>query len=148
MGPIGYDRPVIMLVEDSSDIRQLMVDLLEEYTVLSFPSGQSALEYIWRHPEQRIDLVISDYEMPGTKGVETLDQIRSIMPLVRTILMSGSIVGSLEELARCHHFDGCLAKPFAIKDLFALVKQALAESPRARPGNGSGEQPPAPGPVV
>lgn len=59
--------PVVLLVEDHADIRDLLrVQLeLDDYTVLEAGSGERALELL---RDERIDLVLLDAELPGMTG--------------------------------------------------------------------------------
>ena len=66
-GSASAVAPRILLVEDSDDLRALMVLVLESegYSVDAVPTAQEALELLNRCP---YDLLLSDYALPGHTG--------------------------------------------------------------------------------
>lgn len=79
----------ILLVEDSDDLRTLMVLILEAegYRVDSARSAEDALRLLC---EQRYDLVLSDYALPGHDGVWLLQEAvaRELIPTPRGIIVT------------------------------------------------------------
>jgi two-component system, cell cycle response regulator DivK len=67
----------ILVVEDSADVRELLVSLLTRsgYAVTSAPNGQVALELL---AAQRPDLILLDLSMPILDGWQTLAAIRAL----------------------------------------------------------------------
>lgn len=82
-------RRTILLVDDEPDIleslRELIEVSLEDVEVLTVESGEEALKTI---QSQHVDLIVSDYKMPGMNGLELLIQSRSIAPRVPRIMMT------------------------------------------------------------
>src|SRR5262249_3712715 len=90
----------IMVIDNDPAILELLRMVLERHVLYSFGSGNDALEWFESHRSSHVvDLVISDCEMPGMSGMETIRRIRSFDPKSRCILMSGSSVEDVGALA-------------------------------------------------
>jgi two-component system, NtrC family, sensor kinase len=78
----------LLIVDDEPNVlksvRRLLIDT--DYKVLSADSGESALELF---NTDKIQLVISDYRMPGMNGVEFLNKVREKHPDTIRIILSG-----------------------------------------------------------
>ena len=115
----------ILVVDDESDVREMIeVGLsLDGHQVLSVESGEKAVEVIRQH---HVDLVISDFKMPGMSGVETISELRRIAPHVPVIVVTGYLApGTVQE---CLALGGVevLRKPFPFRRLEQAVKAALS----------------------
>ncbi len=68
---------LILVVDDSSMFRQAVSELLyiHKYRVITATNGDSALGILEQHPE--IDLVITDFNMPGMDGCQLCQKIRA-----------------------------------------------------------------------
>lgn len=82
--------PKILIVDDDPDILQLLGETLR--SAPDFPNTlyleadpNAALERIAREP---VDLVISDYKMPGMDGVDLLLQVKANAPRTLRMLMT------------------------------------------------------------
>jgi len=80
----------ILIVDDDFSVRHLVQDTLEPlgYNILEAGSGEDALAVIKRS-EEKVDMVVTDLIMPGMNGQELLENIRTILPDIKSILMSG-----------------------------------------------------------
>jgi CheY-like chemotaxis protein len=65
----------VLIVEDDDDARQLVVKVLESQGALvkAVSSAREALEILGR---ERIDVLLSDIEMPGTDGYQLIRELR------------------------------------------------------------------------
>jgi PAS domain S-box-containing protein len=87
----------VLHVDDEEGVRELVAELLsrelDRFEVVGAASARDALERLERDD---VDCVVSDYDMPGTNGLELLDDIREQHPDLPFILYTGK--GS-EEIA-------------------------------------------------
>ncbi len=111
----------ILIVDDEAVQRELLKGFLEKlgFEVLEAEDGEQAIA-IFR--EEPIDLVLLDQKMPGISGEETLERLKAINPLVRSIMITayGSI-GTAVNVMKLGA-DDFLEKPV---DLEVLEKKIL-----------------------
>ena len=70
--------PTILLVDDQRDILRLLHSTLDtlkvpELEIIEAPSGEEALLEIGR---RKIDLLVTDYLLPGITGIELMHKMR------------------------------------------------------------------------
>ena len=81
-------KAVILCVDDEKNPLTLRKLVLERagYTVLTASSAEEAMKLITGN---HIDLVVSDYLMPGVVGTELAKQIKKVHPNIPFVLLSG-----------------------------------------------------------
>ncbi len=118
--------PTILLVDDQRDILRLLHSALNtlghEFDVIESPSGEEALlEASRRH----IDLLVSDYLLPGMNGIELMHKIRTRHPDVKVVL----VTGMTDRKARDEMFNAGAAalfdKPIPLADFLDVVERSL-----------------------
>ncbi len=90
--------------------------LAHDYNVITADSGAQALE-LSRGSAEKIDLLLSDFQMPGMTGIDLATQLSLERPGLGVLLMSGFPNGMLV-LNEGWHF---LSKPFIPSQLCALI---------------------------
>jgi CheY-like chemotaxis protein len=112
-------RGMILVVDDSVDIRGLAKRLLEKagYAVLTAPDGEEGLRCYEEHRSD-IVLLLTDVMMPRMNGFELADRVLSMDPQIPVLFMSGQEWGAYRGLK-------CVTKPIAPAELVELVDQAL-----------------------
>jgi two-component system, cell cycle response regulator CpdR len=116
----------ILLADDDAATRDLVQRALalDGHEVIVTQDGTEALEKILS-PTGRIDLLISDVQMPGVDGIELVEKGLCASPGLRVILMSG-FAG---ELGRAEQLKGkvsrMIAKPFTLDEMRSAVRRAL-----------------------
>jgi len=79
----------VLIVDDEADtvdsIRDLLQSQVDGVEVVTANSGAEALESL---PKQRVDLIVSDYRMPGMNGLDFLVRARAVAPKARRALMT------------------------------------------------------------
>ena len=116
----------IMLVDDEVPFVEAMTRRLtrRELEVEQAFSGSEALKKLTTG--SKTEVVILDVKMPGMDGIETLKAIKSQVPLVEVIMLTGhATVESAIEGMKCGAFD-YLLKPCDMDVLMAKVSAAAA----------------------
>ncbi|MEQ1877562.1 MAG: response regulator [Bdellovibrionia bacterium] len=108
----------ILVVDNDAQVRQVLLDYLTNFgfeNVLLAQNGHAALEII-RKPKQRLDIVLSDWEMPSMNGLGLLRALRKMKARQHVgfiMITSGQdreITKVLE--ASKYRIDGYVVKPF------------------------------------
>jgi DNA-binding response OmpR family regulator len=125
------DAPIVLVVEDSEDIRRHIRDHLGEFNVLEAANGQAGLE---KALEILPDLVISDIRMPKMDGIELCrrlkeDERTSHVPVIMLTAKSG-VESRLEGLQT--GADDYLTKPFNSRELKLRVKNLVSQREKLR----------------
>jgi CheY-like chemotaxis protein len=81
--------PVILVVDDNSELREALVPVLESAGREAFGAsdGKAAIVYTREHP---VALLITDLIMPGQEGMETIRQFVKEFPHIPIIAISGN----------------------------------------------------------
>ena len=79
--------PALLLVDDDEDMLILLMRELSQdgYYILTAHDAAEAFDILSRH---RVDMVISDHQMPGMSGVEFLQRVKSLYPDTVRIMCS------------------------------------------------------------
>jgi Response regulator containing CheY-like receiver, AAA-type ATPase, and DNA-binding domains len=118
----------ILVVDDEPEIRELISDFLvdcEGYTVYRAESGPCALQKVL--PENHVDLILSDINMPVMKGFELLKEVRERYPVIKRILITAYNVEDYLELAMKHDIGNIFVKttPFNFQELSRVLDNLL-----------------------
>lgn len=86
----AVERRRVLLVDDDNGVREVLGELLRELNleVIAAPDGQAALK-ILQEPGCKVDILLTDFAMPGINGSETILRAREIRPALHSILMTG-----------------------------------------------------------
>ena len=131
--PIDISELRFLVVEDHGFQRWMMCNVLEGLGaryVFSAPNGRAALE-IFRDRESRIDIVVSDLDMPEMDGMELirhLGETGGSPSLVLASALDRSLVASVESMARAYavRLLGAIEKPVSAKNLLPLLERHRA----------------------
>jgi CheY-like chemotaxis protein/nitrogen-specific signal transduction histidine kinase len=121
-------RKRVLIVDDESIIRMVFRDLLgKEFEVFEAGTGEEALELL---RTQRVDLIVTDKNLPGMTGLALAQQVRMMDPQARIVLMTGyPSLGTTQEALELGLMD-YLLKPFDdIRQVRALIRSALSAPP-------------------
>jgi two-component system, chemotaxis family, chemotaxis protein CheY len=112
-------------MDDDADVRLVLADNLRSagHTVSLAADGQEGMRKFRADPA---DLVITDIFMPAKEGLETILELRRLVPNLPIIAISGRPVGStMLCIARHLGAVATLQKPFSRDELLSAVEQAL-----------------------
>ncbi|PWM45714.1 MAG: DNA-binding response regulator [Clostridiales bacterium] len=117
------NKPLILVVEDDSAIRNLISTTLEthDYKYHTAPNGEAAiLEAVSNKP----DVLLLDLGLPDIDGVEIIKKIRtwSTMPII-VISARSEDHDKIEALDA--GADDYITKPFSVEELLARLRVAL-----------------------
>ena len=118
------ERPTLLLVDDEERILSALRRTLrrEGYEILTVNSVAGALEVLDQRP---VDLILSDFKMPGMTGMELLAEARRRQPRVARLLITGwSQAVSPAELAAAE-VTTLISKPWEDADLKKALREAL-----------------------
>ena len=116
----------VLLVEDDADILGISKQMLENlgYQVICTQNSETAIAMAQENKE-RLNLLITDVIMPDMNGRELSGLIKSFLPDVKVIYMSGytaNVIAHQGVLDDGMHF---LQKPFSIRALAKKVRSVL-----------------------
>ena len=123
-------KPVILLVEDESVVREVTRQVLEHagYEVVECAGPQEALRLAAAH-RGRISLLLSDVVMPEMNGLDLARRIRAIQPSLTTVFMSGYTENAVLQKAARIPRSIYIQKPFTVDLLLTSVATALPGGP-------------------
>ncbi|NGM20613.1 response regulator [Roseomonas stagni] len=116
------DPKRVLVVDDDALVAAGTAMMLEDlgHHAMIARSGQDALAVI--RGDDAIDLVLTDYAMPGMNGLDLADQLRRDRPALRVVLATGHA----ELPAAATDWLPRINKPYGQQDLAALVARLTA----------------------
>lgn len=115
----------LLIVDDDEGMRENLAELFESlgYAVRTAANTPDALEAL---EAADVDLLLTDYKMPGPTGVDLIEAARKRRPELRAVLMTafGDSFTELESARR--GAIGYLSKPFEADEVVAFVEKILA----------------------
>jgi signal transduction histidine kinase len=119
-------RRTVLLVDDDHDVREVTAALLDSfgYAVVQAESADQALTKL----DTDIDLLLTDFAMPGTNGAELAHLVRRRHPRLPIVFITGyAELGGLDDEAHM-----IVQKPYRNDELARTLEQALAERTAGR----------------
>ena len=122
----------ILVVDDNASVLKVVVEVLRQarFQVLSARDGAEALE-LANKTEGRIDLLLSDVDMPLMSGPDLGLMLKKTRPDLHVMLMSGGENGNLLVLNYGWAF---IQKPFVSAKLVRMITEVLHSPDRSQPG--------------
>ncbi len=116
----------ILIVDDQRDVSRLLRSALETIEqgleVVEAPSGEEA---ILKSVRKKVDLLVTDFRLPGMTGVELLRKFRVRTPDIKCIVITGvSDTRSLKDIEDAKP-SAYFSKPVPIGDFLAAVENIL-----------------------
>ncbi|MFT5322304.1 MAG: two-component system chemotaxis response regulator CheY [Planctomycetaceae bacterium] len=118
----------ILIVDDSKAMRMIVRRTLRQagfsgHTVIEATNGVEALAMI---EQESPDVVLSDWNMPGMKGIELLQKVRGAGIDVRFGFITSESSGETKQRATDSGADFLLMKPFTVYSMQAVLEPVLA----------------------
>lgn len=123
--PVNPSKPLIMIVEDNSDLLSYMKSKMKvEYNVIIASSAERALELLKKY---RVDIVLTDVALRGMSGVELCRHINTGFETSHIPVIVLSAISSVDTKISCMRNGAVLymEKPFSLDYLMASVKGIL-----------------------
>ncbi len=111
----------VLVVDDNSDVRSLLVELLELKNFKVVGTGRNGQDAVILYEKLKPDITFLDVVMPNTDGLYALDHIREMnsdaVVIMITTDLSKDTAKRLEDLRA----TAIVYKPFDIDDLVKIV---------------------------
>ncbi|HEX2066262.1 MAG TPA: response regulator [Candidatus Thermoplasmatota archaeon] len=117
----------ILVVDDEPGMLHLArIFLQEEFPNVRVSTAENAEAGLRVLEEQTVDLVVSDFRMPGMDGLEFLARVTQV-PAARRILLTALSDPGLHERALGSGIGACVQKSLGPGELLEAVRRALAQ---------------------
>ncbi|WP_045217179.1 response regulator [Desulfonatronovibrio magnus] len=120
---------IILVVDDFSTMRKIIRGILKELkynTILEADDGTTAWEMLQKH---RVDLIISDWNMPAMSGIKFLRTVRSSEEFYDIPFIMVTAEGLKENVVEAIQagVSGYIVKPFTAATLEAKMDDAFSK---------------------
>lgn len=118
-------RPSILIVDDDASICDMVADILEEnYNVVKASDGAAAMDIL---RDMRVDLVITDMNMPNINGMELIKRLKSneLTKFIPVVFLAFKTDVSDEINSYNLGSEAFIPKPFIPAQLIAIVGNIL-----------------------
>jgi len=124
--------PTVLVVDDNASVLKVVGEILRhaQFRVLSAHDGADAIE-LAEKTEGRIDLLLSDVDMPRMSGPDLGLKLKNTRPDLHVMLMSGGESGNLLVLNYGWAF---IQKPFVAAKLVQMIMEVLRSPDRSQFG--------------
>ncbi len=123
------DKIRVMVVDDTSVSRALIVDALDQMGVRGVAIAKDGAAALHALTAQPVHLVISDMNMPGLDGLGLLRRLRENKPTARIgfILVTGSADKTLIDRGRQFALNNYVTKPFTVAQLRRAIEAVVGK---------------------
>ena len=122
------DKAIVLIVDDEARTRQLERHILESgpYQVLEASGAAEAFKIL--DGASRVDLLISDLDMPEMSGEEMVTTVRARWPRLKVLYVSGVVDRLLDARKMLSDTEAFLDKPFTSSGLLQAVSLLLYDT--------------------
>ena len=121
----GSLRGRVLVVEDEAYVRESLTDILRDrgYEVAAAATVAAAMSLLARAP---VDVVLTDFRMPGADGLALVKQVAAVSPDVPVIVLTGQ--GTIASAVEClkNGASDYLLKPADPEALEVALERAIA----------------------
>jgi two-component system cell cycle sensor histidine kinase/response regulator CckA len=123
--PLACGSGRVLVVDDLDLLRDFTKNFLEAagLTVLVASHASEALKVLEQTPEP-VDILFTDYSMPGMNGIELIQQVSARWPKIRLVLASGYLDDTVQQKLSGLNVS-VLCKPYEMKDAAKLIIRLL-----------------------
>jgi PAS domain S-box-containing protein len=119
----------VLIVEDEVPLRQAVVKKLRNsgFVVLEAPDGSAAIDLLKSNGD-KIDVMLLDMTVPGTRSVEVVAEAAQTRPNIRVILTSAYSQEMVTAPLSTSQIRDFIRKPFQLGDLVETLRRASSAS--------------------
>jgi len=113
--PNDANKPVVLVVDDESEARSVIIDFLKDrYECEFFESedGEQAVGFVSSKP---CDVIILDIKMPRKNGMAVIKEVKSIKPGIDILIVSAWVSGDVAKEAMDAGATDYAVKPMDLK---------------------------------
>lgn len=128
LSTVAHEVMPVLLVDDDASVRRLTAEILrrQNYKVFEACDGASALALL-KNNKLKVDLLISDLNMPGMSGYEVGQRVQQLSPTTRVLFISGYPVAG-QFMNAGFGAVNLLLKPFTVRDFLQKIDEVLGAS--------------------
>ena len=119
----------ILLVDDHHLFLEGLLKLLKQeadLNILSYGySGADIINYLKSHPEEQVDLVITDISMPDLDGISLNKQLKKLRPAIKTLVLSMHMDANIIDTLIQDDVDGYLSKNTDSEELLSAIRTIM-----------------------
>ena len=115
---------MILFIEDRESICNIYSHILKDagYALKYATSGEKAIELLKHH---NFEIVVCDYYLPDTNGIQLLNEIKQKEEHLYSIMLTSSSSNEIEIKALCNGIDDFILKPCDKKRLLISIEKGL-----------------------
>ena len=123
----------ILVIEDSKDMRENIIDMLNEYGYSTF-EAESGVSGLAGAKEVKPDLIIADIMMPGMDGYEVCRQLKATPRTQHIPIIFLTAKTLKEDILKGYRSgaDDYITKPLSLRVLLAKIKAILRREPEIK----------------
>ena len=120
----------IVYIDDYEALVFLVGRILRKqgYRVSTFESGEAALAWLRAHPQEAVDLLVTDQNMPGLSGLDVARELRELRPALRVVMISGHVTDALIAQATELGIYRVMGKQDSMDALGAAIRALIEEA--------------------
>ena len=120
--------PQILILDDFKVSNEIIAGLLEEmgYKTYSCQRSHEAIDLLMA---KKMDVIVTDYFMPGMDGIEFIRQVRELpgYQSIPVIFLSSTDNRDIIQNASIYNIQAWLKKPVDIKQLTAVINKVIIQ---------------------
>lgn len=118
-----------LIVDDSTSMRQMVGFTLKGagYTVIEGGNGKEALEKLSSAPDRKVDIIITDLNMPVMDGLSFIKAARELAALKFTpiLILTTESQDTMKAQGKAVGATGWIVKPFNPEQLLKVIAKVL-----------------------
>lgn len=118
----------VLLAEDNAFEARLIIGVLRQLGIGNVDhhrDGAGAISAVSPHVPP-VDLVISDWNMPESTGLDLLRHVRAIWRHTPFLMLTAHATVDFVRLAKANAVDAYMVKPFSPRDLASRITQLVS----------------------